>query len=182
MIRLELFTSDDFNELISWITSEEFLHQWAGPNFSFPLNKDQLETYIKDANGPNSTKLIYKVVDEETKSTVGHISLGNIDFKNKSARIGRVLVGKSKGRGQGLGQQMLKEIVSIAFQQYNLHRVSLGVFDFNIPAIKCYEKVGFKKEGLLRDYMRFGDKYWSMWEMSMLQKEWEEILSTKGGL
>jgi RimJ/RimL family protein N-acetyltransferase len=40
-----------------------------------------------------------------------------------------------------------------------------------VSAIVCYEKVGFKKEGLLRDSRKNGDEYWSLWEMSILENE-----------
>jgi RimJ/RimL family protein N-acetyltransferase len=71
---------------------------------------------------------------------------------------------------------MIKEILNIAFDQLQLHRVSLGVFDFNISAITCYEKAGFIKEGLLRDSRKNDDEYWSLWEMSILENEWLKTL------
>lgn len=101
------------------------------------------------------------------------ISLSKIDRKNKSARIGKVLVAKDM-RGQGIGQRMIQEILKIAFEEIKLHQVSLGVFDFNHSAIACYEKVGFQKEGLLRECRRMGDQYWSQWEMSILDDEWRK--------
>ena len=92
--------------------------------------------------------------------------------RNQSARIGRVLVGDKNVRGKGIGKQMIKEVLKIAFEQLQLHRVHLGVFDFNHAAIACYEKAGFTKEGLLRDATKNGDEYWSMWEMGILENEW----------
>ena len=68
---------------------------------------------------------------------------------NKSARVGKVLVGDKNVRGKGIGKQLIKKILKIAFDELQLHRVSLGVFDFNLSAIACYEKAGFIKEGLL---------------------------------
>lgn len=67
---------------------------------------------------------------------------------------------------------MMKAILKVAFEELNLHRVSLGVFDFNVSAIACYEKAGFTKEGLLRDSRKNGDEYWNLWEMSILENEW----------
>lgn len=115
--------------------------------------------------------LIYKVVDEETDKAIGHISLGKIDRTNMSARIGKVLVGSLQTRGKGIGQKMIREALRIAFEELNLHRVSLGVFDFNTDAIACYEKAGFKKEALLRDARRNGNEHWSLWEMGVLIEE-----------
>ena len=71
--------------------------------------------------------MVYKAIDQETGNVIGHISLGKIDRKNKSARVGKVLVGDKNVRGKGIGQRMIKEILKIAFDDLYLHRVCLGV-------------------------------------------------------
>ncbi|WP_459503427.1 GNAT family N-acetyltransferase [Bacillus sp. C1] len=172
MIELKYFGRRDFQQLIDWIDSEEFLLQWAGPIFSYPLQEKQLEKYIENANDENAEVFVYKVIDQETKKVIGHISLGKIDRVNKSARIGKVLVGDTSMRGKSVGKKMMEEVLKVAFEQLGLHKVSLGVFEFNTPAIRCYERVGFVKERLLRDARKIGDGYWNLWEMSMLEHEW----------
>ncbi|AKR09502.1 aminoglycoside adenylyltransferase [Bacillus thuringiensis] len=169
MIKLEIFKKSDFKQLINWINSEEFLIQWSGNAFTFPLDEQQLEKYIESAN-----TLAFKVVDEETSDVIGHISLGQIDNINKSARIGKVLVGNTKMRGRSIGKHMMKAVLHIAFDELKLHRVTLDVYDFNTSAISCYEKIGFVKEGLLRESKRVGETYWNLWEMSMLEYEWKK--------
>ncbi|WP_140420935.1 GNAT family N-acetyltransferase [Bacillus cereus] len=169
VIKLETFKKSDFKQLINWINSEEFLIQWSGNAFVFPLDEQQLEKYIESEN-----TLAFKVVDEETSDVIGHISLGQIDNINKSARIGKVLVGNTKMRGRSIGKRMMKAVLHIAFDELKLHRVTLGVYDFNTSAISCYEKIGFVKEGLLRESKRVGETYWNLWEMSMLEYEWKK--------
>ncbi|MBZ6024726.1 GNAT family N-acetyltransferase [Bacillus cereus] len=169
VIKLESFKKSDFKQLINWINSQEFLIQWSGNAFTFPLDEQQLEKYIESAN-----TLAFKVVDEETSDVIGHISLGQIDNINKSARIGKVLVGNTKMRGRSIGKHMMKAVLHIAFDELKLHRVTLGVYDFNTSAISCYEKIGFVKEGLLRESKRVGETYWNLWEMSMLEYEWKK--------
>ncbi|WP_141527155.1 GNAT family N-acetyltransferase [Bacillus cereus] len=169
VIKLESFKKSDFKQLINWINSEEFLIQWSGNAFTFPLDEQQLEKYIESAN-----TLAFKVVDEETSDVIGHISLGQIDNINKSARIGKVLVGNTKMRGRSIGKHMMKAVLHIAFDELKLHRVTVGVYDFNTSAISCYEKIGFVKEGLLREAKRVGETYWNLWEMSMLEYEWKK--------
>lgn len=151
--------------------------QWAGPKLSYPLNEGQLNQYIKGANQKHSQAYIYKVVLNNTNETIGHISLNNVDMKNRSARIGKVLLGDTRLRGKGIGQKMVTAILEIAFNDLSLHRVSLGVFDFNESAISSYEKVGFVKEGLLRDVRKLGNEYLSLWEMSILENEWRKTLN-----
>ncbi|MBM7578593.1 GNAT family N-acetyltransferase [Jeotgalibacillus terrae] len=174
MLELKYFERSDFQQLIDWIETQEFLMQWGGPNFNFPLDEKQLEKYIEHANGKDSTSLVYSVVEKESGKVIGHISLGRIDRANRSARVGKVLVGDKSVRGKGAGKQMMNEILKVAFDELTLHRVSLGVFDFNASAIACYEKAGFVKEGLLRDARKMGDEYWSLWEMSVFEGEWKK--------
>ena len=178
MIKLEYFRRKDFDQLIEWSDSSSFLLQWAGPGFHYPLDHQQLERYIENTNHEQADRLIYKVVDTGTGCTIGHISLGKIDRRNRSARIGKVLVGDREARGKGTGGKMIREILHIAFDELRLHRVSLGVFDFNTSAITCYENAGFKKEVLLRDAGKNGDEYWSMWEMGVLRGGWDRGTGT----
>jgi RimJ/RimL family protein N-acetyltransferase len=104
---------------------------------------------------------------------IGHIELNEIDRANGSARVCRVLVGEAEQRGRGVGQAMLRQILALAFGDLGLHRVDLGVFDFNLAAIACYEKVGFAHEGRFRDARRMpGGRYWSVLQMSILEDEW----------
>lgn len=172
MLELKYFERTDFKQLIDWIDSPRLLLQWGGAAFSYPLTEKQLENYLKNANTHGSDTLIYKVVMIETGEVIGHVSLGRIDRVNESARIGKVLIGNQSARGKGIGQQLIKKVLNVAFGELHLHRVSLGVFDFNLPAIACYEKVGFVKEGLLRESRKFNDEYWNLWEMSILEHEW----------
>ena len=174
MIQLEKFEKSDTGQLISWIDSPAFLLQWAGSAFDFPLTEEQLESYVENADREEADVFIYKVRDVEKDKVIGHISLGRIDRKHRCARIGKVLVGDHDVRGKGIGGKMIAEVLKVAFNELNMHRVSLGVFDFNTGAIACYEKAGFVKEGLLRECRINGDKYWSMWEMSILKHEWLE--------
>jgi RimJ/RimL family protein N-acetyltransferase len=175
MIKLEYFTADDFATLKEWISDEHLLLNWAGSAFRFPLTDDKLDWYIRGANDfHESDTLIYKAIDTESGSTVGHISLTAVNRLNRSARITRVIVGNPLERGKKIGEQIIRAVMRIGFQDLKLHRMSLGVYDFNEPAIRCYKKCGFNVDGILRDISRHGDTFWSIMEMSILENEWQD--------
>jgi RimJ/RimL family protein N-acetyltransferase len=139
MIELASFEEPDFDQLIAWIDNETLLTNWAGSLFSFPLTHESLAWYINDTNDlETADALVYKIVEQETGEAIGHISLGSISRKNRSARISRVLIGSNAAKGKGLCKQMMEKVLSIGFNQLNLHRISLGVFDFNTAAIAPY--------------------------------------------
>lgn len=174
MVRLERFERADISKLLAWVDSERLLRQWGGPGFNYPLDEQQLDEYVMKTEKKGTDTYAYKVIREADEKVIGHVSLARINHSHHSARIGRVLVGDPEVRGQGMGEQIIREILRIAFDEMKMHRVSLGVFDFNSPAIACYEKVGFIKEGLLRDTLFVEGEYWSIWEMSMLESEWKD--------
>jgi len=174
MIKLEYFDREDFKQLIEWMNTEHLITNWAGSLFRFPLTEDSLDWYIEDTNiVEESDAFVYKAVDTKTGKTVGHISLGSISEKNRAGRISRVLVGNTAERGKGYCTGMINAILKIGFEELKLHRISLGVYDFNHAAIKCYEKCGFVKEGLMRDVLKYDEgTYWSLFEMGILEDEW----------
>ncbi|GGE20267.1 hypothetical protein GCM10011571_22780 [Marinithermofilum abyssi] len=107
MIRLEAFTEADAERLISWVDSPDFLLQWAGPIFTFPLDREQVIKHLETTKGSRPKSLIYKAMDSEINEVIGHIELSNIDYKNQSATISRVLVSPLY-RGKEYGQDIVK--------------------------------------------------------------------------
>jgi len=175
MIRLEQFERSDFKQLIEWISDEELLTNWSGSLFNFPLTDESLDWYIEDTNITGSSDaFVYKVVETINENIIGHISLGGISWKNRSARISRVFIGNSH-RNKGYCVEMIRAALKIGFEELQLHRIHLGLYDNNSAALKCYEKSGLKVEGILRDILWYKEKWWSMIEMGMLEHEWRDM-------
>ncbi|WP_128894676.1 GNAT family N-acetyltransferase [Longirhabdus pacifica] len=172
MVKLECFEKSDYNQLIDWIDSPAFLLQWGGIQFTYPLTEEQLDQYMEKLKNDKIETFVYKVVDQSSGEGIGHITLGKIDRENKTARVGKVLVGSKDVRGKGIGEQMMTEVLKVAFDELQLYKVTLGVFDFNHAAIACYEKVGFKKEGLRDHSIKYGDEDWNILEMFMVEDDW----------
>lgn len=170
MIRLEFFTKDDFADLQKWINTEELMMNWAGGLFTFPLTEESLEWYISDTNTPESGAYVFKVLEESTGRVVGHISLGSLSQKNRSARITRVFL-SPETRGKGYCYHMIRAVAYFGFRELNLHRISLGVYSNNKDALNCYLKAGFIIEGTMRDNTFFNNEWFSLVEMSMLENE-----------
>mgnify|MGYP003444933778 FL=1 len=174
MIRLETFSPVDFQQLIDWIDTEELLVKWSGSLFTFPLTKDSMQWYVEDTNVPQqSDAFVFKAVDVEAKTTVGHISLGGLSWRNRSARISRVFVSPASIQ-KGICQQMIKAALKIGFEELGLHRIGLGVYDNNKAAVNCYLKSGFHIEGICRDTLWYDGKFLSMIEMAILEDEWKK--------
>lgn len=171
-IRLIPFDSSDIDRLLGWIRSPEELMLWTASSFGFPLTCEHIEGHLRDST-ERGDRLIFKAVEEERDKAVGHIELGAIDPRNRSVRIGRVLVDPNR-RGEGFGAAMMRAALETAFQELGAHRVELGVFDVNPGAIACYRRVGFRRDGVRRDSFLVSEepaRYWSEVIMSVLKTD-----------
>ncbi len=171
-IALEPFDLADIDRLLGWVPDDQFLMLWSGPFFTPPLDHSQMEAYCQSGQLDPPLRKIYKAVDRDSRTVLGHIELNNIDWRNLSATMSKVLVGEQRFQKQGAGTQMVARLLEIAFGTMGLHRLELRVFDFNQAAIRCYEKNGFLIEGHLRDYRRVDGAFWSSYLMSILETDW----------
>jgi RimJ/RimL family protein N-acetyltransferase len=159
MIELLPFNENDFETLKSWIKSREELFQFAGPLFSYPLTNEQLLNYISRLD-----KKPFKVILTSTKEIIGHCEL---NFENGNNRLSRILIGKQEFRGKKIGEQLVRKMVEMLFLNPTVTTVDLNVFEWNIPAIKCYEKVGFKINHQNTDQLDVYGKTWIRLNMQL---------------
>ncbi|MDL2218989.1 GNAT family N-acetyltransferase [Ruminococcaceae bacterium OttesenSCG-928-O06] len=81
---------------------------------------------------------------------VGSVFLRDVDHGHRKAEFG-IFIGEESARGKGVGTGTARQILRHAFDEMNLHRVFLRVYEENATAIRSYEKAGFCKEGVLAD-------------------------------
>jgi len=165
-IKLTPFEKPDFERLISWLATEEILVTIAGTDFTYPLDAEQLSEYIKD---PLSHAFNAVNAHDEV---IGHAEL--ILMKENICTIDKVIIGDEKLRGKGIGGQLIRTLVDYAFDNMSVSVVELNVYDWNHPAIRCYEKVGFIKNPGKEQETSFGDKNWLYFNMSIGRNIWKK--------
>jgi len=171
MIKIELIKEEDLINIVEWNknTSQDFLIQWSGNLYSYPLNINQLKYYYLKKAKENFNIFIYKIIKED--KMIGTIELKIADEGRTIGRICRVLIGDERYRGQGIGTEAVLEILKIGFEKFKLNKITLGVFDFNTNAIKCYEKVGFKKYKYIENEYKVSSGTWSSYEMCISRED-----------
>ena len=172
MIRLEKFTEEDFEQFISWMDTEKFMYQFGGASFIFPVTVEQLSGYIAD-----KSHRIFRVVDVKTDKVIGHGDISHLNLKNKSARLCRILIANEQDRSKGYGRQVIQALLKICFEELELHRVDLGVFEYNKAAIRCYQNCGFRIEGTFRESFVIENEFYSVHNMSILDRDYARIKS-----
>jgi aminoglycoside 6'-N-acetyltransferase len=74
--------------------------------------------------------------------------------------------------GQGLGTEAIRLLASYLFEERGHHRLTIDPAADNTAAIRAYERVGFRRVGIMRNYERGPDGAWhDGMLMDMLREE-----------
>ena len=84
-----------------------------------------------------------------------------------------IIIPDPEKQNKGYGTEAISLMLDLAFREYDMHRVSIGVVGLNTEALKFYEKVGFRKEGIQEDGYYYDGKYSDFVMMRILSDEWE---------
>ncbi len=82
-------------------------------------------------------------------------------------------IGERENWGKGIGGEAMTLALDFTFRELNLHRVQLTVFEYNERAIALYERLGFVREGVCREFMQRDGRRYDMYLYGLLRREWE---------
>lgn len=116
---------------------------------------------------PMPDRMTFKV--RHKGQTVGAAEIVNIRWYNHKGELRFWLV--PQARGKGLATRALKMIMELAFNTLNFHRLEAEVYAFNTKAIRLMQKLGFQKEGVLREAKYFSGSYHDIWRFGILRQE-----------
>ncbi len=142
MVTIRLFLENDADTILGFNDNmdSDFLIQWAGRFYTYPITREQITERIKNTE---KTRYFAVLLDEEV---IGTAELDSINWDKKECSVCRFLLGE-RYRGVGYGTQALNLLCDFAFSELSMTKVKLSVFDFNTGAYRCYVKAGFKVVG-----------------------------------
>lgn len=108
------------------------------------------------------------VIEKETGLLAGFIILAGLQNPHHSLELRRIIIGQ---KGKGYGKQSINLVIDYCFSELKFHRLWLDAFVENNSAIKLYQSLGFKQEGVLRECWFDGKEYKSLVVMGMLEGE-----------
>jgi UDP-4-amino-4,6-dideoxy-N-acetyl-beta-L-altrosamine N-acetyltransferase len=166
LVVLRTAEREDLDTLWMWANDRQ-ITKWL--LIEAPVSRLAEERWLEHMMSSATGRLF--VVCARDMTPVGTIALAQISMKHRKARAG-ISIFEHEYLGRGLGTEAMRLLLNYAFWELGLHRVELDVFEDNARAIKSYEKVGFKVEGVSRDCYFKDGKFINAITMSILDSEW----------
>ena len=100
----------------------------------------------------------------------GAIGCHPIDWANRSCAIGYWIAEPHVGKG--IVTRCCRALIDSLFQDMKLHRVVIQCGTGNHRSCAIPERLGFKREGLLREAEWVNDRWVDLYVWSMLEEDW----------
>ncbi|MEG2017959.1 MAG: GNAT family protein [Clostridium sp.] len=123
----------------------------------FRLTVEQEEGYIESMKRNDNALMAIGVIDGQV------ISIAQVAAppRKRIAHNGELAISiKKEYWSMGIGREMMKLIIDFAKETGVIKNINLGVKSDNEKAIKLYEKMGFEKVGVHRDFFNIDGKYY----------------------
>lgn len=169
-IRLTAFDPDaDLSVYAGWYADAEFMRLYdaapANPKNAGQL-KARIDTMLKAKDG-----FLFAVRRVGDDALIGVLELDGILWAHGVAWIS-IALGDRRNWGKGYGRAAIGLALAFAFDELNLHRVQLTVFSYNTRAIALYEGLGFRREGVYREFLHRDGARHDMLLYGLLAREW----------
>lgn len=159
--------TSDLDNMMTWVNDSEIIGNFA--NFNHPISREEEAKFLENILASDKDKSF--AIETEKGVYLGNGGIHQIHWPSRNGRLS-LIIGNKDYWNQGYGKSAINGLLDLAFNQYNLHKVWLLSFESNKKNIHIYNKLGFQKEGIMREEYFHKGKYHNMVKMSMLENEY----------
>jgi ribosomal-protein-alanine N-acetyltransferase len=154
-LRLRQFREDDVQAMHGCFTDVESMRYW-----NTPLHTKRIETERAVRRFIDCTPSYYRfwaVADKTTDLCLGLVNYHDGHIRNKRVAIGYII--SPAHCRQGIATEAVSTMIRFCFEGLGLHRLQAFIHPDNAPSLSLVDKLGFRREGLLRENLRVGAEW-----------------------
>jgi [ribosomal protein S5]-alanine N-acetyltransferase len=176
-LRLRPFTHADADALFRLHSNAHVLRYWDSPPWSEPARAERFlaTCRLQAEEGSGARLAIDRATDGEFLGWCG-LSRWNPDFR--SASLSYCL--DDAAWGQGYATEAVRALLRWAIETLDLNRVQAEVDTRNAASARVLEKLGFVREGTLREDCVVNGDVSDSWVYGLLRREWSPSVPSEG--
>lgn len=166
LVRLRATEESDAPAMYRWINDWETV-KYLGGRYPRTMGFER-EWATKGDPAYVNAQFIIEVM--EGQKAIGWVGLHDASPEDRAAELG-IAIGEPEFLDGGYGTDAMRVACRYGFEMMNLHRIALTVYDWNVRATRVYEKVGFRREGVIRDGIFKAGRWNDLVYMGLLRGE-----------
>lgn len=170
-VMLRALEREDLELLHGWWTDPEIAYAMGGRRHVSSIEKTEAWFEAELEKAEPSEGRTFGIADPGGR-LLGTVRYGAYDTRDRACDVSLYL-GDPGNRNKGYGTSALGVLLDYLFADLGLNRVRLYVHHENAGAIRCYEKVGFVREGICRQMRFFAGRFHDFVLMSVLSGDWK---------
>ncbi len=174
-VRLRPVEERDLPHFVEWLADRE-VTRWLAAIGDPPTLEEERDWYFSLRENPDNVLWAIETLDGRLMGTVELRAAP----RSERAELGIAIQDKSQW-SNGYGTEVIGLVLEYAFEDMELNRVELTCDEENARGLRCYERCGFVREGLLRQHRFVDGKFGNTVVMAVLREDWKSRKG-KGGL
>jgi [ribosomal protein S5]-alanine N-acetyltransferase len=176
-LRLRPFVESDVDVLYALQSNAHVLRYWDSPPWTDRAMADRFIAVCRQmADEGTGARL---AIDRDSDGVfIGWITLSRLNPTFRSASLGYCL--DDAAWGHGYASEAADALLQWAFGVLDLNRVQAETDTRNLASARVLEKLGFVREGTLREDCIVNGEVSDSWVFGLLRREWEARIHVKG--
>ena len=171
-VRLRAIEKEDLVNCKHWLNDRE-VTQFLLHHSPISMTMEEKWFEAQQAIPPeNGQVLAIEALADGQWVYIGNTGLHNAEMTTREAEFG-IFIGEKDFWNKGYGKEAILLTLQHGFEDLNLNRIFLYVFENNPRAIASYKAAGFVHEGTLREAIFKNGRYYNVSVMSVLRSEWK---------
>lgn len=126
-----------------------------------PTSLAAVEAWAADQSGRKLQDDAYHwVIEDRQGQPVGSISTHDCDRRNGTFSYGVDVA--EEHRGHGHATEAIRLILRYYFEELRYHKANVGVHSYNEPSLRLHDRLGFTREGVIREAVYTGGRYYDL--------------------
>lgn len=123
-------------------------------------------------------KVNFMIYHKQEKRPIGVVGLDEINWVSRNANL-FALIGEPEHWGKGIAVEACALVIQYGFTELNLNKIEAGIFSPNKRSLRAAEKLGFKKEAIIKEEIFVDGKYHDNHRFSLFNRDWLQLENEK---
>lgn len=139
---------------------------------NMPRTPEEFKRWFEPQSGHDVRDgVFFTIYHKKDKCPIGSIGFNRINWVNRNAFIG-ALIGEPDYWGKGIIGEAAKLLINYGFTELNFHKIYASIINPNKRSLRAAEKLGFEKEGVLKEDMYVDGKYVDFHQFGLFRSDW----------